>query len=108
MKRRRGAFSIDYEYATNGSPRSRYESTLKKIWINLDHPQIANAFEASGRQVDARQFREICCEVAAVEYAIILQYEKLEKYEQHADEALDEVRLTINRITSRFVQLLYS
>ena len=108
MKRRRGAFSIDYEYATNGSPRSRYESTLKKIWINLDHPQIANAFDASGRQVDARQFREICCEVAAVEYAIILQYEKLEKYEQHADEALDEVRLTINRITSRFVQLLYS
>ena len=108
MKRRQGAFSIDYENATNGHPRSRYEAGIKKIWINLDHLQIANAFEASGRQVDARQFREICCEVAAVEYAIILQYEKLEKDEHDAYRALDEVRDTINRITSRFVQLLYS
>ncbi len=107
MKRRRGAFSIDYENAP-GEKRSRYESSLKRIWINLEHPQIANAFEASGRQVEGRQFREICCEVAAVEYAIVLQYEKLEKYEQDAEDALDEVRHTINRITSKFVQLLYS
>ena len=108
MKRRRGAFSIDYENATRGYPRSRYESSSKKIWINLDHPQIANAFEASGRQVDARPFREMCCEVAAVEYAIIFQYERLEKDEQDASVALDELRHTINRITGKFVQFLYS
>jgi hypothetical protein len=108
LKRRHGAFSIDFVNATSGSPRSKYDSNSKTIWVNLDHPQIANAFEANGRQVDARQFREICCEVAAVEYAIILQYEKLEKSEQDAEQALDEVRLTINRITGRFVQILYS
>jgi hypothetical protein len=109
MKRRRGAFAIDYENETSESPRSHYVRESKTIVINLDHPQVASAYEASGRQVDGRQFREICCEVAAVEYAIILQHEKLEKDEQQtASEALLEVRQNINRITSRFVQLLYS
>jgi hypothetical protein len=108
MKRRRGAFTIDYEEATAGQPRSRYDSSSKTIWINRDHTQIRSAFEASGRQVDSRQFREICCEVAAVEYAIVLQYERLEKGDQDASQALDEVRHTINRVTARFAQILYS
>jgi len=108
-KRRRAVFSIVYEHMTAGEKRSKYDGDLKTIFINLDHPQIASAFEAGGQRTDARQFREICYEVAAVEYAIALPFEKLEKTEfYHADEALFDVRETIDRVTKRFVQILYS
>lgn len=108
QKRRKAVFSIDYENATQESPRSRYDSNSKTIFINLDHPQIADPFELSGRSTDNRQFREICYEVAAVEYAIALPYEQIEKnpgYE--AEVALDDVRSTINRVTRRFMQVLH-
>lgn len=106
-KRRRAVFSIDYENASTGSPRSRYDSDEKTILINLDHPQIAGAFEAGGRHTDARQFREICYEVAAVEYALAVPYEKYGPNElHHADDFLWDVRDTINRVTRRFTQVL--
>jgi hypothetical protein len=105
-KRRRAVFSIDYENGTAESPRSRYERDTETIFINLDHPQIAGAFDAGGRSTEARQFREICYEVASVEYAIVLQYKRLDEYEQDPSEALDEVRRTINRVTKRFAQVL--
>jgi hypothetical protein len=67
--------------------------------------QIANAFETGGNTTSSRQFREICYEVAAVEYAIALPYEKLEKDElYHAEDALFDVRDTIDRVTKSFVQ----
>lgn len=108
-KRRRAVFSIEYEYVTTDRPRSRYDGSSKTIFINLDHPQIASAFDAGGRRTDARQFREVCYEVAAVEYAIALPYEKLEKSElYHAEDALFDVKDTIDRITKRFMQVLHA
>ena len=38
--RRRGVFSIDYENATAGAPRARYDRETETILINMDHPQI--------------------------------------------------------------------
>jgi len=106
-KRRRAVFSIDYENVTAERPRSRYESDTKSIFINLDHPQIASAYEAGGRRTQARPFREICYEVAGVEYAIALPHEKAEKDELYnASDALYDVRDTINRVTRRFMQIL--
>jgi len=108
-KRRRAVFSIDFENVTAEQPRSRYDGDSKTIFINLDHPQITSAFEAGEKRTDARQFREICYEVAAVEYAIALPYEKLERDElYHASEALYDVRDTIDRVTKRFMQVLHS
>jgi len=108
-KQRRAVFSIEYESVTHDRPRSRYDNETKTIFINLDHPQIASAFEAGGRRTDSQYFREICYEVAAVEYAIALPYEKLERTElYHASEALFDVKDTIDRITKRFVQILYT
>lgn len=108
-KRRKAVFSIDYENATEKSSRSRYDAESKTIFINLDHPQVANAFEAGGKRVESRQFREICYEIAAVEYAIVLPHEKAEQSEIYlASDALFDVRDTINRITRRFVGLLHT
>ena len=105
-KRRKAVFSIDYENATKKSSRSRYDTERKIIFINLDHPQVANAFEAGGKRVESRQFREICYEIAAVEYAIVLPHEKAEQSEIYlASDALFDVRDTINRITRQFVGL---
>jgi hypothetical protein len=106
-KKRRAVFSIDYEHVGVSSHRSRYDRETKTIFINLDHPQVGGAFDAGGGQTDARQFREMCYEVAAVEYALALQYEKVEQEElSDAAEALYDVRETINRISRRFMERL--
>jgi len=79
----------------------------KTIFINLDHPQVVYAYEMGGRKVDARQFREICYEIAAVEYAMVLPHEKVEKDEMYnASDALYDVRDTVNRIVRRFMEAI--
>ena len=109
QKKRKAVFSIDFENATLGKSRSRNETNSKTIWINLDHPQIARTYDSGGRNPDNKEFREICYEVAAVEYAIALPYEQIEKDPNYdAGLALDDVRETINRITRRFIQVIHS
>ena len=106
-KPKKAIFSIEFEHLTAEQNRSRYDGDTKTILINLDHPQIANAFETGGNTISSRQFREICYEAAAVEYAIALPYEKLEKDElYHAEDALFDVRDTIDRVTKSFVKAL--
>ncbi len=104
---RKSVFSIEFEHFTADQNRSRYDGNTKTIFINLDHPQISSAFEAGGNSTDSRQFREVCYEVAAVEYAIALPHEKLERDEMyHAADALFDVRDTIDRVTKHFMQSL--
>ncbi len=104
-KRRKAVFSIEFERVTAEQNRSRYTGDTKTIFINLDHPQIASAFETGGNSTDSREFREVCYEVAAVEYAIALPYEKLEKDELYpAEDALFDVKETIDRVTKRFME----
>ena len=106
-KRVKAMFTIEFERITAEQNRSRYASDTKTIFINLDHPQIASAFETGGNTTDSRQFREVCYEAAAVEYAIALPYEKLEKDEHYpAEDALFDVRETIDRVTKSFMQVL--
>ena len=103
-KRRKGLFSIDYRQEFAENHRSRYERDTRTIVINLDHPQIAGAYNASGRNTEARQFLEISYEVAVVEYAQAIPFEKIDQEGDHyqASEALYDVRETINRVTRRF------
>jgi hypothetical protein len=106
-KRRRAVFSIEYHHGGARNSRSSYDGDSKTIFINLDHPQIASAFEAGGKRVESRQFREISYEVAAVEYAIVLPHERIDEFFD-ASEALFEVRDTIDRVVNRLVRVLYS
>lgn len=106
-KRRKAVFSIEFERITTEQNRSRYAGDTKTIFINLDHPQIASALETGGNSTDSREFREVCYEVAAVEYAIALPYEKLEKDELYpAEDALFDVKETIDRVTKLFMEQL--
>ncbi len=106
-KRGKAVFSIEFERFTAEQNRSRYAGETKTIFINLDHPQIASAFETGGNSTDSREFREVCYEVAAVEYAIALPYEKLEKDKLYpAEDVLFDVKETIDRVTKRFMQVL--
>lgn len=106
-KKRRAVFSIDFYYGTEKAARSRYDAETKTIFINLDHPQVSYAYEMGGKKVNARQFREICYEIAAVEYAIVLPHEKVEKDEMYnASDALYDVRDTVNRIIRRFMEVV--
>lgn len=107
-KRRKAVFNIDYRNETEKYDRSRYDLETKTIIINLDHPQVSVAYEAGGRKVDARQFREMCYEIAAVEYAFALSHEKSDKDAiLDVDEALLSMRETINRITRKFIVALH-
>jgi hypothetical protein len=107
-KRRKSVFSIDFYDGTASAERSYYNSESKTIFINLDHPQVSFAYELGGKKVDARQFREICYEIAAVEYAMVLPHEKVEKDEMYnASDALYDVRDTVNRIIRRFMDAIH-
>lgn len=106
QRKRKAVFSIDYENATLQNPRSRYDGNTKTIWINLDHPQVTSIYDAGGRSSSDAHFREVCYEIAGVEYAIALPYEQIEKNPNYeAEVALDDVRNTINRITRRISQI---
>ena len=107
-RRRRAVFSIEYENASAEEARSRYDGDLKTIYINLDHLQIGRALQSSKGKTDGPQFREMCYEVAAVEYSLALEHERVNNEEvNHADDALYNMRDTINRITRRIADVLY-
>lgn len=108
-RRRRGVFSIKYENASAEEARSRYESDTKTIYINLDHLQIDRALQSSKGKTSGQQFREMSYEVAAVEYSLALEHERVENEEvNHADDALFNMRESINRVSRRIVAALYN
>ena len=108
QKRRRGLFSIEYRNETAGRYRSRYDRESRTIIINLDHPQIVGAYQSSGKNTESRQFREISYEVAIVEYAQAIPFEKIDQAgdQYQASEALFDVRDTINRLARRIAEIL--
>jgi hypothetical protein len=97
----RGGFLIDYRHESAEAPRSRYERDVRTIVINLDHPQLEAALLAAGG-LEGREFRQLCHEIAFVEYAIALPYELAQQFEYYdVEDALYEIRETINRVTRR-------
>jgi hypothetical protein len=107
-KKRRGIFTIEW---TEGSPeenRSEYKKDTRTIYINLNHPQVSSALSATGGLVEARQFKEIVYEIAVVEYALAVQYERAETEEVDPHDALFEVGFIINRVSRKITQLLTS
>jgi len=97
-KQLQSTFHVDYRHEEEQSPRSRYESESRTIVINLDHPQIARSAREGG--IDGKQFQEMTHEIAFVEYAIALGYEKLRRDEFYSSsEMLLDIRDTINRVS---------
>jgi hypothetical protein len=103
-RRRTGAFTLEYENATAGEARSRYDEEGRTIYINLDHPQIS---AAKGEGID-RTFRLLSYEVAFTEYSLAIAREMARGQGQifDAEDAIVEIGLVINRI-SRLGAFLY-
>ena len=100
-KQRRGVFSIEWVDGSPEEPRSEYKKDERTIYINLNHPQIKTAQKASNGSLESRQFKDIVYEVAVVEYAIAVQYERAHNEELDAFDALFEVSSIIDRVTRK-------
>jgi hypothetical protein len=106
-QRRSGLFSIEFVNSTKEYPRSQYKREEHKILINLDHPQIALALKEGEGTQDSRHFLAMVYEVAAVEYAQAVQFERFNQGEQiDAAEALFAVGDAIDRVTRKFAEVL--
>jgi hypothetical protein len=100
-----GGFNVDFRNMGADEPRAKYVREERTIYINLDHPQIANAKSIGG--IEDIAFRRLSYEVAFSEYAIALASE-LAAAEQYIDinDPIFDIRDTLNRI-SRSAASLY-
>jgi hypothetical protein len=105
-KRRSGLFSIEFVNSTTDDLRSHYKRDEHKILINLDHPQIALALNEGGGTQDSRHFLTMVYEVAAVEYAQAIQFERFELEQVDAPDAVFAIGEAIDRVTRRFAAVL--
>lgn len=98
----RGGFSVRYEHSGQAEPRGLYVADRRTIVINLDHPQVAAVYALGGSEHE--YFQRLTVEVAISEYAIALAQELVEQYGV-VDEALYDIRETIDRIARRMAAL---
>jgi hypothetical protein len=98
---------VTFDRLGEDSPRAHYSSEKRLIHVNLDHPQIAAALEASG--VDDPVFRRLAYEVAFAEYAIALAQElaSRDEYLDPTDPIVD-IRDTLNRVARKGARLYAS
>jgi len=103
-RRRRpsGGLHVEHQNLGEDEPRGRYVSDRRTIIINLDHPQVAAAYKLGGP--DDSAFVRLTWEVAVTEYAVALAQELVEQY-LGPDEALYDIRDTINRVSRRLTEL---
>ena len=100
-----GGFSVDKELGES-SARAKYDSEVRTIYINLDHPQIAAARLSIGNDFEEPSFKRLTYEVAFSEYAIAIAQE-LANEGQYVDltDPIVEIRETINRLARKAAQL---
>ncbi len=97
-----GGLHVEHQNLGEEDSRGRYVSDRRTIIINLDHPEVAAAYKLSGP--DDPAFVRLTWEVAATEYAVALAQELVEQY-LVPDEALYDIRDTINRVSRRLTDL---
>lgn len=82
----------------------RYDADTKTIYLNLDPPQLEAALKLGG--LDSVAFRQVCYELAFVEYAMALCVERAGRDNSFSgEEALYDMRDTVDRITRRLADI---
>lgn len=108
-RRRRGLFTISFEHLTAENFRSKYDRTNRTIYINLDHPQVVTVLGACNGSLSSRDFLSMAYEIAGVEYAQAIQFERLEQGQQvDPEDTLYSIGETIDRISRKFALVLFS
>lgn len=101
-KRSRGVFGIEFAHQTAAERRSKYDRETRTIYINLDHPQVSSVLGQSDRGVDSPFFLQLVFDIAVVEYAQALQFERLASGEEFdAGEAVYSIGDIIDRLSRR-------
>lgn len=101
-KRSRGVFGIEFVHQTAAERRSKYDRENRTIYINLDHPQVSAVLGKSERGVDSPFFLQLVFDIATVEYAQALQFERLASGEEFdAGEAVYSIGDIIDRLSRR-------
>lgn len=101
-RRPSGGLRVEHQNLGEEEPRGRYMNDRRTIIINLDHPEVAAAYELGGPENPA--FVRLAWEVAITEYAVALAQELVEQYTV-PDEALFDIRDTIDRVSRRLANL---
>jgi hypothetical protein len=101
-RRPSGGLQVEHQNLGEEDARGKYVSDRRTIIINLDHPEVAAAYKVGGP--DDPAFVRLTWEVVITEYAVALAQELVEQY-LVPDEALYDIRDTINRISRRLTDL---
>lgn len=105
-RRSQGLFSLEFAHETEGERRSHYDTESRTIYVNLDHPQIAAALRLGDSSVNSPQFRLMAFDVAVVEYAQALQFERVSSGESFdAADAVYSIGEIIDRVTRRIAAI---
>ena len=103
-KRSRGVFGIEFAHQTAPERRSKYDRDTRTIYINLDHPQVAAVLRQSDGGVDSPFFLQLAFDIATIEYAQALQFERLASGEEFdAGEAVYSIGDIVDRLSRRAV-----
>lgn len=101
-RRSRGVFGIEFVHQTATERRSKYDRETRTIYINLDHPQVSSVSRQSDRGVESPFFLQLMFDIATVEYAQALQFERLASGEKFdAGEAVYSIGDIIDRLSRR-------
>lgn len=99
-----GGFSIDWEKAGEEAPRSNYVESELTILINLDHPEIAAAYQEGEA---SPLFRMLVFEAAAQEYCYATAYQQLElDPSMDGSDTVQYVRATIDLLTRDIAEVV--
>ena len=105
-KVKRGVFSVSYIEGSPEDKRSEYKKDERTIYINLNHPQIVAAKNNASGILDSKEFKELTYEIAVVEYALAVQYERAENEDLDTFDALFEVGSIVDRVTRKITEAL--
>jgi len=105
-KVKRGVFSVSYIEGSPEDKRSEYKKDERTIYINLNHPQIVAAKNNANGILDSKEFRGLTYEIAVVEYALAVQYERAENEDLDTFDALFEVGSIVDRVTRKITDML--
>jgi hypothetical protein len=101
---RRGGFSVEFKHMGPDDARAYYESNIRTIFVNLDHPQLDAA--RGNESTETPVFLRLAYEVAFCEYCIALTHE-LDQQNEYIDtsDPIVAIRENINRVARKAAHL---
>lgn len=99
-----GGFHVEFEHQGEEGRRTKYMPESRTIYVNLDHPQIANAIRQG--DTDSPAFKRLAYEVAFTEYAVAIAQELSDaNFYLEVQDALYDIRDLLDRMARKTAPL---